>query len=506
MQRSIVLPVLLALASPAASQCDIQTFTPSGITGGDQFGASISVRGDIALVGAPENGPSGTVRVLVRQGDVWSQDQALVPTATDGARFGHAVALFGDLALVGAPEQASKGAVHVYERIAGVWSQTAELVASDADANDRFGFAVALEGSRAVIGAPGVDPFGTTVAYGAAYVFEHSAGVWTETAKLVASDAGAGDAFGDSVALEGTLALIGASGNGAYFFSKEAAGWTETQHFATGARDVSLSAPYAIVGVGGTGIGGGGNAYVYRLEPGGWTLDDVLHPAGSVSFGASVALTSGVGAPVALVGDPEKGFYGSTYLFRRNVGWTQMAEYVPPGTPAAGADVSIGGGSAMVGAPQHPYLAPMKTGAVHAFTLTPLDISQVQGIPSFFFDSLGGFQAMFFDTCVGFAGNRYIVLGSASGTSPGTTIGGAFIPLNPDGYFGQTLTGSAVPLFLESGAIRSDGLAQAYFFLEPGFLPASLIGTTVHHAFAVLDPFTGEYLFASDPIPLDLLP
>ena len=70
-----------------------------------------------------------------------------------------------------------------------------------------FGWSVALDGSTAVVGAPGKDSKA-----GAAYVFVRSRGKWTQQAKLTASDAAAGGQFGWSVALDGSTAVVGAPG------------------------------------------------------------------------------------------------------------------------------------------------------------------------------------------------------------------------------------------------------------------------------------------------------
>src|SRR5262245_1382875 len=203
MSRSIVLfgvLGLLALTTPVSSQCDIQTVVPPTVTGDDEYGASVAVRGDDLLVGAPFNGPSGSARVLRRQGETWQEVQTLLGAgASPGAQFGYAVALFGDLALVSAPSEGG-GVVYVFERAGGVWSQTAALVAS----GNAFGIDVALGSGRALIGAPGSGAHG-----GKVYVFELSGGVWSETAVLTASDGFFGNKFGSSVALDGTLALIG---------------------------------------------------------------------------------------------------------------------------------------------------------------------------------------------------------------------------------------------------------------------------------------------------------
>ena len=138
-------------------------------------------------------------------------------TAADGAAvdwFGYAVAVYGDTALVGAPRHevsgvATAGAAYVFVRSAGAWIAEAKLTATGAAAGDNFGNSVALSGDVALVGAPGRDTAGAADV-GAAYVFVRSAGSWIMQAMLGADDAAAGDDFGLSVALSGDTALVGA--------------------------------------------------------------------------------------------------------------------------------------------------------------------------------------------------------------------------------------------------------------------------------------------------------
>ena len=92
-----------------------------------------------------------------------------------------------------------------------VVNEIQKLLASDkADADD-FGWSVALDGDTAVIGARWSDDSGTIAHNGAAYVFTRVGGIWTEQAKLLASDKADYDEFGYSVALDGDTAVIGAT-------------------------------------------------------------------------------------------------------------------------------------------------------------------------------------------------------------------------------------------------------------------------------------------------------
>ena len=209
----------------------------SDTTMGDEFGTSVSVSGDTALIGAifddDAGNASGSAYVFVRSGGAWSQQQKL--TASDAAtlgEFGSSVAISGDTALIGAlgdDEGGSvSGAAYIFTRSGGVWSQQQKLRASDAAANDSFGFAVAISGDRAVIGATGDDHAGT--GSGSAYLFARSAGIWSEQQKLAASDGGSFDVFGWSVSVSEDAVVAGApfhsgaasSSGAAYVFEPDA--------------------------------------------------------------------------------------------------------------------------------------------------------------------------------------------------------------------------------------------------------------------------------------------
>ena len=97
----------------------------------------------------------------------------------------------------------------MFVRSGGAWTQQAKLTASDAAADDQFGYSVAVAGDTAVVGAHSDDTLAGTDA-GSAYVFVRSGGAWTQQAKLTASDAAAGDHFGISVAVAGDTAVVGA--------------------------------------------------------------------------------------------------------------------------------------------------------------------------------------------------------------------------------------------------------------------------------------------------------
>ncbi|MBI5765465.1 MAG: FG-GAP repeat protein [Planctomycetes bacterium] len=179
----------------------------------NHFGNSVAISGETSVIGAPE---ANAAYVFVRSGSVWTQQAKL--TAADPAtndQFGTRVAVSGDIIIVGAPFRdlpgvIQAGSAYIFVRTGALWNQEAQLFAASAAAYDRFGDAVALFENTAVIGAFEVDEMGATDA-GAAFAFIRSGAIWTEQAKLVASDAASGDYFGFSVALSGDITVIGST-------------------------------------------------------------------------------------------------------------------------------------------------------------------------------------------------------------------------------------------------------------------------------------------------------
>lgn len=106
------------------------------------------------------------------------------------------------------------------------------------------------------------------------------------------------------------------------------------------------------------------------------------------------------------------------------------------------------------------------------------------------------------------AGSCWLVLGSLSGTAPGLPIDGQILPLNADAYpVIPLIQPNAPPLAGSLGLLDAQGLASATFTLPLG-LPAGLAGTTLNHAFAVIE-LTATLLavvFASNAVALSLTP
>lgn len=179
----------------------------------DLFGRSVSVSGNVALVGSrsdDDNGDfSGSAYVFRFNGSTWVQEAKL--TASDGVEgdgFGLSVSVSGELALIGASfvddNGLNSGAAYVFRYDGGSWIEEQKLLASDGLNIDMFGDSVSLSGNTAVVGAHN---------RGRAYVFRYDGNTWVEEFKLSSPDCPATDEFGASVSIFGDTILVGANGD-----------------------------------------------------------------------------------------------------------------------------------------------------------------------------------------------------------------------------------------------------------------------------------------------------
>jgi hypothetical protein len=200
-----------------------------------KFGASVAVRGDTAVVGAPDDSSErsgcGSASVFVRTGERWVETQRLSPNpASDDASFGFSIALGDDTLLIGAPRELSiatptlfsSGEVFAYELVGGSWQQSQVIKALVARSSDSFGSAVALHEDSALVGACGdasggvgigADPSRRDAPYaGAGYLFAREGRKWVASLYLKASntDSDSGASFGYGAALSENSAVLSA--------------------------------------------------------------------------------------------------------------------------------------------------------------------------------------------------------------------------------------------------------------------------------------------------------
>ena len=534
---AVVGTLLLGLAgAPGAQLFEVAKLTADDAGDQARFGTSVALSGSTALIGtrsplvgdvfgAPVFGP-GAAYVFERQPDgTWFEAQKLMASDTElPNEFGHSVSLSGDRALVGAYRDNApaldSGAAYVFERqLDGVWIESQKLTAAGGEAFDYFGYAVSIAGDHAVVGAPFDDDLGPLT--GSAYVFERQpGGSWTQVQKLIASNASAGARFGHSAAVAGDRAVVGALlGGAAYVFERQPGGsWVEVAVLTAadaGAQDhlggsVAVGLDRALVGApGGDGVAVDAGA-AYAFEPqqgGGWTQVAKLVAGDGEpgdDFGGAVALAGDralVGAPgydTAAVNP------GAAYVFERQPdgSWVEAQVLTAgDGSPSdhLGDAVAASGQRVLAGAYFDDELGPA---AGSAYAWGPSLDSDVGALSL----AAGGVQQLSLHAGPALAGTVHLVLGSLNGTAPGIAVDAVVLPLNADAYLLFTLAHpNAPPLASSLGVLDAEGHGTAAVALPPLSAPG-LAGLTFHHAFLAFDPAAGAAVFASAPAALTLTP
>ncbi|HRI58588.1 MAG TPA: HYR domain-containing protein [Saprospiraceae bacterium] len=189
----------------------------------DMFGASLKIDGDFAVIGAAledEKGVNAGAAYLFGKdqggANAWGLVKKLL--ANDGYaldNFGISVGISADAVIVGANQNddngSNSGSAYIFERNNGGtnnWGQAAKLLATDGTANDQLGYAVAVNGNFAVVGARFDNIKGTNS--GAAYVWERQQGYWVYVNKLYDTQGDKNDQFGTVLDIYKRNIIIGA--------------------------------------------------------------------------------------------------------------------------------------------------------------------------------------------------------------------------------------------------------------------------------------------------------
>lgn len=446
--------VVMALTAPAATitqQAYLKDFDPRE---SDGFGSAVAVSGDTMLIGSSgEFGDghgaqeAGAAYVFVRTGTNWILQATLKAfNAHSRDQFGQSVALFGNTAVVGAPSERSNaigvngietdqsaprsGAAYVFVRNGTNWTQQAYLKASNAEGldlgayygGDVFGYSVAISHDTIVIGAPDEESSAPGVngdqsdnnapRSGAAYVFVRNGTNWTQQAYLKASNPGGGefdsfvggDNFGWSVTVSGDMVVVGAPGeesnateiNGdqsdnsayrcgaAYVFVRSGTNWSQEAYLKASDASpsdnfgcsVALSGNTVVAGAAGASTVaqyGPGAAYVFVRSGAQWTQQAILEPVNGVTgdeFGYAVT----VKGDTAVIGAPYAGsFTGegrATVFVRSGITWTLRTDLRPSPTSyqsGFGGDVALSGDTLVIAAAGDNEIVRW-SGAVYVFT------------------------------------------------------------------------------------------------------------------------------------------
>jgi hypothetical protein len=188
--------------------------TASDAAEGDVFGRDVAIKGDYAIVGC-YSGEAAYIFKKDTGAETWTQKAILTASDASGtAYFGNSVSMSGDYVIVGAKSNdANKGAAYIFKKDTGAetWTQQAKLIANDVAENDEFGWSVSIDNGLAIVGSLNDDDGSSSS--GSAYVFARDGAIWSQQVKLTASDAASNDNFGNSVAIDGDFAVVGARGD-----------------------------------------------------------------------------------------------------------------------------------------------------------------------------------------------------------------------------------------------------------------------------------------------------
>jgi hypothetical protein len=295
------------------------------------FMFALTFGGTAALAGPAHHGVHG-VYPLAGDSLSWLEQKATAKNGSADDVFGYAVAVSGSVAAIGATgANNGEGAVYIFTPTDGRWSYDQTLAASDAAAGDAFGQSVAIVGNVIIVGAPYANG-----SEGAAYVFNQSAGSWSQTDKLTPNDGESNYNFGWSIAMSGNRAIVSAP--------------------VAPVEDNPLA----------------GAAYIFSRSEGSWSQDQKLtadDPVAFADFGYSVALD---GATALIGSSGLNSYFGAAYVFDESGGeWTQTAQLTPTdGTTLEffGISVALRGATALVGAYYQDIGSNSHQGTAYVFT------------------------------------------------------------------------------------------------------------------------------------------
>ena len=325
---------------------------------GDSFGRSVYISGNYAIIGAASeiedvNGENpipwaGSAYIFERdESGIWNQVQKIVPSDRSDKRFGASVSISGNYAIIGAPGETispppqpntiySAGSAYIFEREeSGIWKEVKKLVAIDDRSDfDGFGYSVSISNNYAIVGAESEDEdasgLNTVDAAGSAYIFERDENeVWNESQKIVSSERDVDDWFGVSVSIDGNHAIVGShsdesplfNAGSVFVFERDESGiWKQVQKIV--ASDGNKSDMFGI----------------------------------SVSISGNNIIVGSIFEDEDSVGANYKSDAGSAYIFTKDVNglWNQIQKVVAfdrEANDAFGSSVSISGNNIIVGAP-----------------------------------------------------------------------------------------------------------------------------------------------------------
>lgn len=301
------------------------TLTASDAVDYDNFGGAVALDGDVLAVGAPATDfqfyHEGAVYIFRLQGGTWVEEVKLTSGISNpDDDFGLAIDIENGRLAVG---NRRFGYVYVYRYDGDVWVEEAQLRPADFPVWGGYAQSVALSGEWLVAGSPIDNEEGDDA--GSAFVFRRDGTVWTEEAKLLASDASENDLFGSSVAIDGSFIAIGAPRRIHEFFHRGSvyvyqlidSSWEEqvrlgppaVEMYGQGGSSVGLCGSILVAGAPYDGVDGQGTgaAYLFKRLGDQWYSHGRLipsSPAAGDRLGYSVAVDGTLGAMTGQFTDP----------------------------------------------------------------------------------------------------------------------------------------------------------------------------------------------------------
>ncbi|MEP6795966.1 MAG: hypothetical protein ABJB16_16680, partial [Saprospiraceae bacterium] len=302
-----------------ATNGNISAYQPvADLTAGENrgFGCSVSVSGNVAVVGAYADNPGipfqGSASIFVFNGMSWDFFQKLSdPEGASGDQFGDCVSISGDNIIIGSPRDdesySNQGSACFFHFNGTSWDFVEKIHQVQAAAGNEFGRSVNISGERAIIGAPF-----TNASQGAASMYQFDGTSWQFMNQVAETFGSIDDYFGLSVGIIGDMAIVGVRGDdidgyddagSAIVFQFNGTNWALLQKLsdATGSYNhfgsaVAISENNILVGAPDTNLSYAdqGKAYMYRFNGTTWIVSNLftdIHPTPMAFYGTSVNLS-----------------------------------------------------------------------------------------------------------------------------------------------------------------------------------------------------------------------
>jgi hypothetical protein len=363
-RRTLLLTYAIALSASVVRvgtcQCtlnEVQNLTQTDVEPNDAYGAAVAIHGTAIAVSSPLDDDvaqdSGAVTIYALNGTHYLPTQKLYPADIAASkRFGGAIAMTSTTIVVGAPEDdavaTNSGSVYVFDKLGAQWWQTAKLAPGALSTDDRFGYSVAIDANRLVVGTRGA---GRQV-----YVFDRAVNQWSLTATLFATPhpASAVGVHGDRIVI-GSALNFAANGR-ADIYELQNGAWVGVHSVSKPTSDFGFSCA-----IDGTAVIVGnpshnnatGRAYIYEQVGQSWHESSVVGSDAGFQDGFGLVVKASAGRFCAST--PYKSGKGAAYFFEKTGGaWTQVLKVVGAsgiGNTDFGRSCDIYGDSAVVGAP-----------------------------------------------------------------------------------------------------------------------------------------------------------